>query len=82
MKVEDNVDPKVALETDETPQRLCQHYETGGFNEGLIGYFDPEVKITVVRNGRGGIIARTINRLMQDEDGNPVLYLNWNHVLK
>lgn len=72
--VEDTIDPKVTLEIGETPQKSCQHYATGSFNQGLIGYFGPEVKISIVRNSRGGIIARSITRLMQDEDGQPVIY--------
>lgn len=72
--VEDTIDPQVTIEIGETPQRSCQHYETGGYNQGLIGYFGPEVKITIVRNASGNIIARTITRLMQDEQGKPVLF--------
>jgi len=72
--VEDTIDPKVTIEIGETPSRSCQHYETGGYKGGLIGYFDPEVKIFIVRNEKGGIIARSIVRLMEDESGDPIMY--------
>ena len=72
--VEDTIDPKVTLEIGETPLRSCQHYETGAFNAGLIGYFGPEVKILIVRNEKGGIVARSILRIMENEDSQPVLY--------
>ena len=74
-EVEDTIDPKVTLEIGETPQRTCQHYESGGYNEGLIGYYDPEVKIIIVRNENGGIIGRSIMRLMQDESGDAILFI-------
>ena len=74
-EVEDTIDPKVTLEIGETPQRTCQHYESGMFNEGLIGYYDPEVKIIIVRNENGGIIGRSIMRLMQDENGDAILFI-------
>lgn len=72
--VEDTIDPGVTMEIGETPQRSCQHYETGGFNQGLVGYFNPEAKILVVRNEKGGIVARVITRLMQDDEGRPVIH--------
>jgi hypothetical protein len=71
---EDTIDPKVTIEIGETPQRSCQHYANGSYNQGLIGYFGPEVKIMIVRNEKGGIIGRSITRLMQDENGQPVIY--------
>lgn len=74
LSVEDTIDPQVTIEIGETPQRSCQHYQTGGYNEGLIGYFDPEVKIAIVRNSKGGIIARVITRIMENENGGPVLF--------
>jgi hypothetical protein len=74
MTAEDTIDPKVTLEIGATPQRTCQHYESGAYNQGLIGYFGPEVKIGIVRNERGNIIALSVVRLMEDEQGNAVLY--------
>lgn len=74
-EVEDTIDPKVTLEIGETPQRTCQHYESGGYRAGLIGYYDPEVKIIIVRNENGGIIGRSIMRLMQDENGDAILFI-------
>ena len=74
LTVEDTIDPKVTLEIGATPQNTCQHYDTGMYNQGLIGYFGPEVKILIVRNSSGGIVSRSITRLMQDDNGQPVLY--------
>lgn len=74
LSVEDSIDPRVTLEIGAAPQRTCQHYETGEWNEGLIGYFGPDVKLLIVRNLKGGIIGRSVLRLMQDASGNPVLY--------
>jgi hypothetical protein len=74
MTAEDTIDPKVTLEIGEIPQRTCQHYESGEFNQGLIGYFGPDVKIGIIRNEKGNIVARSIIRLMEDEQGNAVLF--------
>lgn len=74
MTAEDTIDPKVTIEIGETPQRTCQHYENGIYNEGLLGYFGPEVKIGIVRNEKGNIVGRCIIRLTEDKDGNPVLF--------
>ncbi len=74
MTSQETIDPKVTIEIGQTPQRTCQNYETGAFNGGLIGYFGPEVKLLVVRNDRGNIIARAVMRAMEGEDGGTVLF--------
>ncbi len=74
LEVMDTDSPKTTVEIGEKPLRSCQHYASGGFSEGLVGYFGPDVKIIAAFNESGNIVGRSIVRLMQDQNGDPVLY--------
>ena len=73
--VSDVDDYQTTIEIGANPVGSCQHYESGSFNEGLLGYFEPGVKIITVRNDNGGLIARAILRLAFDPDGSPAMVL-------
>ncbi|MFA5021325.1 MAG: hypothetical protein WC517_04700, partial [Patescibacteria group bacterium] len=61
----------------EEPVPSCQSYDSGGENShGLLSYLlDPNVKIIQVYNEEGKIIARSILRLLADENNEPQLFL-------
>jgi hypothetical protein len=71
----DTSDPKVWLEIGEKPVASCQSYNYGSHNECLPGYLDPNTKILVLMNKKGQPIARSILRLLTDQNGNPALHL-------
>ena len=73
--VSDVDDFQTTFEIGANPVGSCQHYKTGGFNRGLLGYFEPGVKIITARNDSGGLIARAILRLAFDPDGSPAMVL-------
>ncbi len=71
----DSSDPKIWIEIGENPVASCQSYNSGSYNECLVGYTDPNTKILVLRNERGKVIARSIFRLLKTTDGNPALHI-------
>jgi hypothetical protein len=75
IQCEDTSDPKITLEVGAVPVESCQHYESGSYNECLLGYTEPNTKVLVVRNGKGNIIARSILRLLSAEGGAPALHV-------
>ena len=64
ISVEDTSDPKITLEIGATPQGSCQNFRNGVENRALLGYFDPNTKVLLVRNERGKPIARSIFRIL------------------
>ncbi len=73
--VSDVDDYQTTIEIGANPVGSCQHYESGSLNQGLLGYFEPGVKIITARNDNGGLIARAILRLAFDPDGSPAMVL-------
>ncbi len=73
--VSDVDDYQTTIEIGANPVGSCQHYESGSLNKGLLGYFEPGVKIITVRNDNGGLIARAILRLAFDRNGSPAMVL-------
>ncbi len=73
--VSDVDDYQTTIEIGANPVGSCQHYQNGLFNQGLLGYFEPGVKIIAVRNDGGGLVARAILRLAFDPTGSPVMVL-------
>ena len=73
--VSDVDDYQTTIEIGANPVGSCQHYESGSLNQGLLGYFEPGVKIITVRNDNGGLIARAILRLAFGPDGSPAMVL-------
>lgn len=71
----DTIDARTTIEIGETPVRSCQDYATGSMNAGLIGYTDPGVKIITVANSEGNLVARSVLRLLQTSNGDPVLMM-------
>ncbi len=71
----DSSDPKIWLEVGEIPVGSCQSYDSGAFNQCLIGYTDPNSKILVLRNERGNIVGRSIMRLLETKDGDPTIHV-------
>ena len=60
----------------EEPVPTCQSYNKGEFKEGLMACLsEPTIKIIQIYNEDGNFIARSVLRLMQDESGDPQLYL-------
>jgi hypothetical protein len=57
------------------PVGSCQHYLNGSYNDCLLGYSGPEVKILMLRNEKDKVVARSIFRLLSDENGDPVLHV-------
>lgn len=71
----DSASPKILIEVGANPVGSCQHYAHGSYNECLLGYSDPDTKIMVLRNEKGNLVARSIFRLLPDQDGNPALHI-------
>jgi len=65
--VTDSSSPKVMLEVGANPVSSCQHYESGMYNECLLGYTEPNVKVLIIQNEDGTIVARSIFRLLEEE---------------
>ncbi len=57
------------------PVNSCQHYADGGYNDCLLGYSGPEVKILMLKNEKDKPVARAIFRILSDEKGNPCLHV-------
>ena len=73
--VSDVDDFQTTLEIGANPVGSCQHYELGQFNNGLLGYFEPSVKIVGVRNDKNRLVARSVVRLTSDLEGNAAMVL-------
>jgi hypothetical protein len=71
----DTDDFQTTIEIGANPVGSCQHYDQGMFKQGLVGYFDPGVKIITAHNQRGRFIARAAARLVSDSKGQPVMVL-------
>lgn len=73
----DKVDLETYIFIGEKPVVSCQHYNgRSGLNAGLLSYLaDSNVKIIQMYNESGTIIARSILRLMEDDDGQPQLFM-------
>ncbi len=73
--ISDVHDLDTTIEIGAYPVGSCQHYEQGSHNAGLFGYTDPNVKIMVASNSSGGLVARSIMRLVSEPGGQPALLL-------
>ncbi|RMG41213.1 MAG: hypothetical protein D6719_08945 [Candidatus Dadabacteria bacterium] len=67
--------PGVTIEIGAVPVGSCQHYSHGSYNSALLGYFEPNTKILVLRNAQGTPVARAIFRLLTTDQGEPALQL-------
>lgn len=70
----DTSDPRITLEIGESPSPSCQNYHSGEHNDCLLGYFVPDTKILTLTNEKSNLIARSIFRLLEDENGDTQLY--------
>ena len=75
LSVHDTDDLATTMEIGAYPVGSCQHYEQGAFRQGLLSYTDPNVKVMIATNNKGGLVARSIMRLIGDDAGNPVVVL-------
>ncbi|MFA6227713.1 MAG: hypothetical protein WC668_00830 [Patescibacteria group bacterium] len=73
----DRVDLETYVFIGERPVASCQNYDgRSGQNAGLLSYLsDPNVKIIQIYNESGGIIARSVMRLVEDDDNKPQLFI-------
>ena len=71
----DTTNAKITLEIGEKPVQSCQSYRSGGYNSCLLGYFSHNTKILALKNENGNLVARSIFRLLEDDDGNPHLHM-------
>lgn len=74
LSIVDTIDLKTTIEVGAKPVGSCQHFATGMFRSALLGYTDPNTKIITIRDGET-IIARSVLRLLEDEDGKPALHV-------
>ena len=75
IEVSDVDEFQTTIEIGANPVGSCQHYQTGSHKQGLLGYFDANAKIIMVRNPGGGQIARAILRLASNQNGDPAMVL-------
>ncbi len=77
LEITDRTDAATAFFIGEKPVPSCQSYKSsGGFNLGLLSYvMDPNVKLIQARGEDGELVARAALRLLEDEQGNPQLFL-------
>lgn len=80
LRITDKLDLGTYVRIGENPVETCQHYNSrsghADYNFGLLSYLsDPNVKIIQVFQENGAIIARAVMRLMEDESGQPQLFL-------
>ena len=67
-------DSLVTIGADPVPS--CQHYDGGSMNEGLLAtVMDPNVRLIRVHQESGASVARSVLRLLADEEGKPHLFL-------
>ena len=77
LHITDAVDLEVYMKIGDKPVPSCQNYSSGGSNNyGLLSYVtDPNVKIMQMKDDDGRIIARSVLRLLEDQDGKPALFM-------
>lgn len=76
LNITDHVDLETNVFIGEKPVESCQHYDGSDLNYGLLSYIsDPAIKIGQIWDENGNIIARSIFRLMEDENQNPRLFM-------
>lgn len=76
LTITDRVDLETNVFIGEKPVESCQHYDGSGLNYGLLSYIsDPAIKIGQIWDENGNIIARSIFRLLEDENQNPQLFM-------
>ncbi len=77
LAINDRVNLKTYIRIGEEPVESCQNYNSSSrFNSGLLSYVtDPNVKIIQLFDEGGRIIARSILRVLGDEEGTPQLFL-------
>lgn len=72
----DRTDFLTAMEIGAKPVSSCQHYGKSAYNISLLSYVaDPNTKIFTVQGEQDQLIARSIARLLNDGENNPVLHL-------
>gem|GEM_PF-2363897 len=77
LRVSDLIDATTYLKIGEEPVPSCQSYKSSsGYNAGLLSYVvDSNVKIIQIHDESQKIIARSIMRLLADDNGNPQLFI-------
>ncbi len=76
LMAEDTSDLKTSFHIGADPVASCQHYETGGINQALLGYCaEANTKAIITKNEKGNIIGRRITRLLETNDGSPAMFL-------
>lgn len=73
--VTDAIDAGTYVRIGEEPVPSCQSYQGGPYSRGLLSYIaDPSVKIVQVRDDNDNLIARSVMRMMSDNNGKPQLF--------
>lgn len=77
LSLTDKIDPERYIHIGEEPVPSCQSFDSqSGDNQGLLAFMtDPNVRIIQVANEQGQMIARSALRLLEDEHGNPHIFL-------
>jgi len=72
----DKVDADIYFRIGEEPVESCQHFDGGSYNVGIMSYaIDPAVKVIQIYDEQDTLITRSIMRLLNDENGNPAIFL-------
>ncbi|MFA5124782.1 MAG: hypothetical protein WC473_03085 [Patescibacteria group bacterium] len=73
----DKIDLEVYAFIGERPVASCQSYDSrSGMNAGLMSYLsDPNIKIIQMYNESGDIVARSVMRLVEDDNNKPQLFI-------
>ena len=77
LRLDDRLDLETYLKIGADPVTTCQHYQSAGsYNYGLLSYvIDPNIRILQMRNEEGQLVARSVLRLLGNENGEPQLFL-------
>lgn len=72
----DETDFITSMEIGAKPVSSCQHYAGGELNKSLpSNASDPNTKIFLLKSEAGTLVARSIARLLERDDGAPVLFV-------
>jgi hypothetical protein len=76
--IEDTNRSQTKIEIGSEPVESCQHYLNGVYNECLLGYFDPNIKIiTLRRKETDTLYARAIARYLDTSNGSQALFMEY-----
>jgi len=77
LSLTDRIDLERYIYIGAEPVPSCQHFQSeGSLNQGLLSYItDPNVRIIQLENEYGVIQGRCVLRLLEDEQGNPQLFI-------